>query len=85
MYGRKYDLPSESGFVPLRHQTQSVCRAMLRVCHTCKRNYAGSPIHDQGTGADALQGYMKGYISHEKQMVVLAKTNPFPSLSSVPR
>ncbi|KAI9636407.1 uncharacterized protein MKK02DRAFT_27507 [Dioszegia hungarica] len=25
------------------------------------------------------RGFMKGYISHEKQMVVLAKTSPFPS------
>jgi hypothetical protein len=31
------------------------------------------------------QGFMKGYISHEKQMVVLAKTNPFPSMSSILR
>ncbi len=32
-----------------------------------------------------FQGYMKGYISHEKRMVVLAKTNPFPRLSSRPK
>jgi hypothetical protein len=32
-----------------------------------------------------VQGYIKGYISHEKQMVVLAKTNPFPSLAAIPR
>jgi hypothetical protein len=25
-------------------------------------------------------GYMKGYISHEKQVVVLSTTNPFPSI-----
>ncbi|KAK6903747.1 hypothetical protein I203_107252 [Kwoniella mangroviensis CBS 8507] len=31
------------------------------------------------------RGYMKGYISHEKQMVVLAKTNPFPNLSIIVR
>ena len=31
------------------------------------------------------QGYMKGYISHEKSMVVLAKTNPFPNLNSIAR
>ena len=27
------------------------------------------------------KGFMRGYISHEKQMVVLAKTDPFPSLA----
>lgn len=32
-----------------------------------------------------MQGYMKGYISHEKLMVVLAKTNPFPNLNSIAR
>lgn len=26
------------------------------------------------------RGYMRGYISHEKQMVVLANTNAFPRL-----
>ncbi|CAD6564634.1 MAG: COP9 signalosome (CSN) subunit [Tremellales sp. Tagirdzhanova-0007] len=31
------------------------------------------------------RGFMKGYISHEKQTVVLAKTGPFPRLSSMPR
>ncbi|KAK8847395.1 hypothetical protein IAR55_005253 [Kwoniella newhampshirensis] len=31
------------------------------------------------------RGLMKGYISHEKQMVVLAKTNPFPNLSAISR
>ncbi|CAK9780949.1 hypothetical protein CC85DRAFT_284658 [Cutaneotrichosporon oleaginosum] len=31
------------------------------------------------------RGYMKGYISHEKQMVVLGKTNPFPSLAMLGR
>jgi hypothetical protein len=32
-----------------------------------------------------MQGFMKGYISHEKSMVVLAKTNPFPNLTSIAR
>ncbi|ORY31023.1 hypothetical protein BCR39DRAFT_527825 [Naematelia encephala] len=32
-----------------------------------------------------FRGYMKGYISHEKQTVVLGKTNAFPSLSSITR
>ena len=32
-----------------------------------------------------IKGYMKGYISHEKSMVVLAKTNPFPNLNSIAR
>jgi hypothetical protein len=27
------------------------------------------------------QGYMRGYISHEKQMVVLAGTNAFPRVA----
>jgi hypothetical protein len=27
------------------------------------------------------QGYMRGYISHEKQMVVLASTNAFPRVA----
>lgn len=27
------------------------------------------------------QGFMRGYISHEKQMVVLAQTNAFPRLA----
>lgn len=27
------------------------------------------------------RGYVKGYISHEKQMVVLAARDPFPSLA----
>jgi hypothetical protein len=27
------------------------------------------------------RGYVKGYISHEKQMVVLAAKDPFPSLA----
>lgn len=31
------------------------------------------------------QDYMKGYISHERQTVVLAKTNPFPPLTSISR
>lgn len=32
------------------------------------------------------QGFIKGYISHEKQMVVLAsKTPPFPALASMAR
>ncbi|ORX38811.1 hypothetical protein BD324DRAFT_617413 [Kockovaella imperatae] len=31
------------------------------------------------------RGFIKGYISHEKQMVVLAKTNPFPRLETLPR
>ncbi|WVR04618.1 hypothetical protein IAU60_001629 [Kwoniella sp. DSM 27419] len=31
------------------------------------------------------RGFMKGYISHEKQMVVLAKTNPFPNPASIVR
>jgi len=37
-----------------------------------------------GFGAH-LQGFMKGYISHEKQMVVLAKTAPFPNLNTIAR
>lgn len=28
------------------------------------------------------QGYIKGYISHEKRTVVLSKAGPFPSLKS---
>ncbi|RSH92177.1 COP9 signalosome (CSN) subunit [Saitozyma podzolica] len=31
------------------------------------------------------RGFIKGYISHEKQMVVLAKTNPFPNLHTIAR
>ncbi|KAJ9104354.1 hypothetical protein QFC19_003996 [Naganishia cerealis] len=31
---------------------------------------------------NASQGYMKGYVSHEKRMVVLAKSSPFPALAS---
>lgn len=30
------------------------------------------------------KGYMRGYISHEKQMVVLAKENSFPKVSDRP-
>ena len=30
------------------------------------------------------KGYMRGYISHEKQMVVIAATNAFPSLAERP-
>ncbi|KAH9943186.1 COP9 signalosome complex subunit 12 [Epithele typhae] len=30
------------------------------------------------------KGFMRGYISHEKQMVVLAKTGPFPRLADRP-
>ena len=30
------------------------------------------------------KGYMRGYISHEKQMVVLASTNAFPRLGERP-
>ena len=30
------------------------------------------------------RGYIRGYISHEKQMVVLANTNPFPNLADRP-
>ena len=37
------------------------------------------------TDGVCAQGFIKGYISHEKQTVVLAKTNPFPNLHSVPR
>jgi hypothetical protein len=29
-----------------------------------------------------IQGYMKGYVSHEKRTVVLAKSGPFPPLSA---
>jgi len=31
-----------------------------------------------------FKGYMRGYISHEKQMVVLASTNAFPRLGERP-
>jgi hypothetical protein len=30
------------------------------------------------------KGYMRGYISHEKQMVVLANTKAFPPLAERP-
>lgn len=30
------------------------------------------------------KGFMRGYISHEKQMVVLASTNAFPRLADRP-
>lgn len=30
------------------------------------------------------KGFMRGYISHEKQMVVLAKTDAFPRLADRP-
>jgi hypothetical protein len=30
------------------------------------------------------RGYIRGYISHEKQMVVLANTNAFPCLAERP-
>ena len=30
------------------------------------------------------KGFMRGYISHEKQMVVLAKTDAFPRLAHRP-
>lgn len=30
------------------------------------------------------RGFMRGYISHEKQMVVLANTNAFPRLADRP-
>jgi COP9 signalosome complex subunit 12 len=30
------------------------------------------------------KGFMRGYISHEKQMVVLAGTNAFPRLADRP-
>ncbi|KAL7419999.1 COP9 signalosome (CSN) subunit [Cryptotrichosporon argae] len=53
-------------------------------------------LDKHGVGADAdevecmvanmiYRGFIKGYISHEKQMVVLAKTNPFPPISSIAR
>ena len=29
-----------------------------------------------------LQGYIKGYISHQHQKLVVSKQNPFPSLTS---
>lgn len=32
-----------------------------------------------------MKGFMKGYISHEKQMVVLAKIMPFPNLTTIAR
>ncbi|KAL1939966.1 hypothetical protein VTO73DRAFT_9301 [Trametes versicolor] len=31
-----------------------------------------------------FKGFMRGYISHEKQMVVLSNTNPFPRLADRP-
>nr|ODN89409.1 COP9 signalosome complex subunit 12 [Cryptococcus depauperatus CBS 7841] len=31
------------------------------------------------------RGYLKGYISHEKKMVVLAKANPFPKMATIAR
>ncbi|KAK1921566.1 hypothetical protein DB88DRAFT_506415 [Papiliotrema laurentii] len=31
------------------------------------------------------RGFMKGYISHERQIAVLAKTAPFPTLASIAR
>lgn len=31
-----------------------------------------------------FKGFMRGYISHEKQMVVLANTNAFPQLADRP-
>lgn len=30
------------------------------------------------------KGFMRGYISHEKQMVVIAKTDAFPRLADRP-
>lgn len=30
-----------------------------------------------------IQGYMKGYLSHEKMFLVLSKDNPFPPVSLV--
>ena len=30
------------------------------------------------------KGFMRGYISHEKQMVVIAKVDPFPRLADRP-
>lgn len=30
------------------------------------------------------KGYMRGYISHEKQMVVVAAANAFPKLADLP-
>jgi hypothetical protein len=29
------------------------------------------------------KGYMKGYLAHEKQFVVLSKADPFPALLSI--
>jgi len=51
-------------------------------------------LHDVDVDTDEVEcmvanmiyrGFIKGYISHERQTVVLAKTNPFPTLSSIPR
>ena len=30
-----------------------------------------------------FKGYIKGYISHEKRVVILSKTNPFPPLNVI--
>jgi hypothetical protein len=31
------------------------------------------------------RGYVKGYISHSKRVLVLSKANPFPALNTVSR
>ncbi|KAI8808471.1 hypothetical protein BJ742DRAFT_893344 [Cladochytrium replicatum] len=52
-------------------------------------------LHLSGTEADMLEvecmlanmidkGYMKRYLSHEKQFVVLSQKDPFPSLDTIP-
>ncbi|KAI8814710.1 hypothetical protein BJ742DRAFT_765927 [Cladochytrium replicatum] len=52
-------------------------------------------LHLSGTEVDMLEvecmlanmidkGYMKGYLSHEKQFVVLSQKDPFPSLDTLP-
>ena len=53
-------------------------------CHVERRRGDKNAKKIRNTKADS-QGYMKGYISHEKAMVVLAKTNPFPNLNSIAR
>ena len=57
---------------------------VFRVSRTSSSSWSNGRLLEAQTGTD-VQGFIKGYISHEKSMVVLAKTNPFPNLNSIAR
>jgi COP9 signalosome complex subunit 12 len=54
------------------------CHAALRVCGIMDVEQEEAECFVANL---IFKGFMKGYISHEQQLVVLSKSNPFPRLA----